>query len=143
MNAQEVRQQMNVPPQLQQAYDKVVAAGMQLMFGKQTREQVQQILAQEGKPEKKLAESILGLMLIMFKESNQSMPPEVMIPAGLELMAHAVDFLQKSGEEVGDEVFAEAAAEFIEQMLKKFGSSIDEVLKMASQFEKSGEEVPQ
>lgn len=137
MSPQEVRKGLHIPPNMQQAYDKVVAAGMQIMFDEKTRDRVMAEIQRPGDWSEKLGRSIAGLMMLMVQKSNNTIPPMVIIPAGMELMAHAVDFLNQAGEQVPDTEFAEGAALMIETLLKQFGVDPDKVMQMVSQFDKT------
>ena len=97
IDPKQVRAEMKLPPELQNAYDKVVVAGMKMMFSKETQGDMLKVLEQEGPMYQKLGEGVATLMLTMFMQSNQTMPPQVIIPAGIELLVQAADFIRKSG----------------------------------------------
>jgi hypothetical protein len=117
---QAVRAGMQMPPELQEPYQRVVTAGMKVMFDPKSRNQVMALLQQEGPLAQKLGQAIAGLLLMMFEQSNKTMPPQVMIPAGVELLSHAVDLLAKAGQQVSPQEIAAATEIFITTMLKKF-----------------------
>jgi hypothetical protein len=86
-----------LPPQLQEAYQRVVLAGMKMMFSPQTHQQMMQHLEQgQGTPAQNLGQGMAGLIMIMYQKSNGTMPPQVMIPAATYLLSEAVDFLDKT-----------------------------------------------
>ena len=69
----------------------------------------------------KLGQGIASLMAMLFQESQKSIPPQLMVPAGMVLMAHAAEFLTKSGQSVAPEEFGAAQQIMIEAILKAFG----------------------
>ena len=92
-----IQQNIKMPPELQEAYERVVIAGMKVMFSKETHRIMLKEMQQPGPVAERLGRGIAGLMLLLVKESNNTMPPQVIIPAGLELMMQAVDFMRKTG----------------------------------------------
>lgn len=127
---------IKMPPELQDAYDRVVLAGMKMMFDKQSHGAMLRSLQGQGTMAEKLGKGIAGLMLIMVKESNSTMPPSVIIPAGIALMMQAVDFMKKTGlaeptnQEVGDGMEI-----MITTLMEKFGASPDKLQAALSQFD--------
>lgn len=124
---QNVRAGMAIPPALRDAYLRVVTAGMKVMFDDQTHGQMLQVLKQPGPLEQKIGMGVAGLMILLFQQSNKTMPPQVIIPAGVELLAHAVDFLRQAGQQVPAQIVAEATSIMITTLLKKFGVDPDKL----------------
>lgn len=96
LNPAEIRSKMTVPPELKPAYDKIVAAGMRVMFSDKTNSLMMQQLKATPDIVKNIADGIAGLMGILFKNSNNKMPQQLIIPAALDLMMHAVDYIIKT-----------------------------------------------
>jgi hypothetical protein len=120
---QAVRAKMTLPPQLRQAYDKVVLAGMKVMFDPSTHQQAMGMLQGEGPIDTRLAKAVAVLMGTLIKQSNNTMPPAVIIPAGIELIAAAGDFLKKGGQEpVTDDDIAGAMAEYVTIIMEQAGA---------------------
>ena len=122
LNPQAVRENMQVPPELEEALDRIIVAGKRVMFSDETAGMVEQALAGEGPIEDKLAEAITGLMGLLWEQSNQTMPPMLIIPAGLVLLAEAVDFLTGAGEQVSTEQYGTAIERTVNQILGMFGA---------------------
>lgn len=130
-----IKQNMKIPPELQNAYDRVVLAGMKLMFSKESNNFVMKQVQSEGPIGPKLGESIAGLMLMMFMESNKTMPPQVIIPAGLELLAQAADFLRKSKlAQVSNKDFGDATEIMMTIIMQKFGVTPEKMQQLFAQF---------
>ena len=115
-------QSIKVPPELQEAYQKVVVAGMKVMFDEQTHEMALRAMQGDGPLEERLASAIASLMGTLVEQSNKTMPPQVIIPAGIELLVAAADFLKKSeAEPVTNEQIGEAISRFVEIVLEQSG----------------------
>lgn len=124
LDVQQVRAAMKLPPELQDPYERVVAAGGQFMFGDGTHKQALQALQQgQGPVSQRLGDAIAGLLLMLFEKSKGTMPPQVIIPAGIDLLTQAADFLQKSqAEPITPADVGEALARMITVVMEKFGA---------------------
>lgn len=107
---EKIQQSIQIPDQLKSAYEKIVAAGMTVMFSKESNKAaVDSIMKGEGPLAQRLGMGIAGLLGMMVKESNGTVPPQVLIPAGVELLVQAADFLRKSGmAEINNKVIGDA-----------------------------------
>lgn len=111
-----------VPPADKKMYDKIVLAGMKVMFeDKQMHAQLLQGLQQS--PEvKTVVDGIIGILGILFQESRNTMPPGPMVLAGQSLMMEALDFMEEADMiEVTPDVLDEATQLYIETILPKIG----------------------
>lgn len=97
VDPQQVREQMQLPPELKEVYLRVVTAGMKLMFSKETQAQTLKVLDQEGTMSQKLGEGVALVLMTLFLESNKTIPPQVILPAGIELVVQAADFVKQAG----------------------------------------------
>jgi hypothetical protein len=113
----------DMPKEFQEAFARVVKAGMKVIFSKETHEDIIQLLNQnEGDISETLGNQIASLMALLYKKSNQTMPGEVIVPAGTYLLAHAAEFLEKvTGEEIGPEIIASAMQTMIDALMAGFG----------------------
>lgn len=103
--------------------DRVLDAGMKILFGKDTHEQIfNSIRPGDDVPiEDELGAAATNMMLILFEKSGNSMPGEVVIPAGVILLARSVDYINEAGiEAVGDEQFGAAIEMFTDNIQNKF-----------------------
>lgn len=133
LTPESARAQMKLPDDLRQVYERVVDGGLKLMFSEQTREQTLQFMQGEGDPAEKMGEGVAAVMATLFKQSNSTMPPQVIIPAGVELLLHAVDVVKKSGGEWNQDDTAESMANMVEAVFRQFGTSLDQVGGMMQQ----------
>lgn len=127
-----IRSRFHIPPSMQDAYQRIVLAGMKVMFDPQTHKLMLDALDGPGDMPDKLGKGIASLMGLLWQQSNRTMPPQLMIPAGLELLAHAVDFLNKSGQQVSNQDFGDATQVFIQTMLEMFHLDPEKVAMLGS-----------
>lgn len=141
LTKESVEENIKMPPELQEAYERVVIAGMKVMFSKESHKFMLKELQREGPMDQRLGKGIAGLMLLLVKESNNTIPPEVIIPAGMKLMMEAVDFMRETG--LGQPTNAEIGGGMqimISTILEKFGIAPDKMEQMLNQY--SDENIP-
>jgi hypothetical protein len=130
-----IKENTKMPPNLQNAYDRVVLAGMKIMFSEKTNQMVMKQMQGQGPVSERLGIGIAGLLATLFKESNKTMPPAVIIPAGVYLLAQAADFLKKSRiENIDDKAIGDAMQIFVETTIKMFGGDSDKVYGILNGF---------
>ena len=115
-----IREQMN--PQQIQDMDRVLDYGMEMIFGKETASKLFDSIRPEDEIpiEDELGSAAVNMMLIMVKKSGNSMPGEVVIPAGTILLATSVDYINESGiAQVSDEQFGSALEMFVDVIQEK------------------------
>lgn len=123
-----------VSPKDKAAYDRIVLAGMKVMFSKETHGQLVQGLKESPEPLKTAVEGIIGILGILFKESRNTMPVGPMILAGQSLLMEGLDFMEQGGMiEVTPDVLAEATQIYIETLLPKIGMSPEKMQAIMAQ----------
>lgn len=134
---QSVQQGIEMPPELQEAYERVVLAGMKVMFSEQTHKLMLDELQRQGPVAERLGKGIAGLMLMLFKESNGTMPPQVMIPAGMDLLVQAADFINQAKlETVTNQNIGDASEVMIGVLMDKFGVPQGKFMEMVGSFDR-------
>ena len=83
-----------------------------------------------------------GLMGLLWHESRQSLPPELLIPAGMCLVAVAADFLRKGGMEVTDEDVAGGIEALVTALLQAGGVDPEKVAQIGERGGKSDGTMP-
>jgi hypothetical protein len=126
---------LHLNPQQKQQLQRVVAAGMKVMFDQQSHQLMLDALQQPGPMPDKIGKGIAGLMGMLLNESKNSIPPELIVPAGLVLLAHAVDFLNQAGTPVSDEDFGGAVDVFVHTVMDAYGLDSDKVAAIAGDAE--------
>jgi hypothetical protein len=141
LDTEAIKENIKMPPELQEAYERVVIAGMKVMFSKESHKLMLDELQKEGPMGQKLGVGIAGLMLLLVKESNGSIPPEVIIPAGINLLTRAADFIRKTKiEKITNGDIGDAMEVFMSTILEKFGVSPEQMTQMLNQY--SDENIP-
>jgi len=122
LTAEQVSSQIKMPAELQEPYERVVLAGMKLLFSKETNKAVVGVLQnQDGDLAQRLGKSIAGLLAELYRKSNQTMPPQVIIPAGVELLMQAADFIRKSKiEPINNKIIGDAMDTMVTTVLQMF-----------------------
>lgn len=136
------RSRMSVPQELKKQYEVAVRAGLRLMFDDGMREETLQYMDGSDEMPKKIAQGIAAVVEFIASESNGTFPGELVIPVGVELIAHAVDVAKKAGVLVDDGDVAEGMAAFIEEILKKAGATPEQMQQMLTGMD-SGEPTPE
>ena len=138
ISAKAVTDSIKMPPELQEAYDRVVIAGMKVMFSDESHKMMLQFMDEEGPADEKLGKGIAGLMLILFKESNETIPPQVIIPAGVQLLIKAAEFAKQSGMgEISNKDVAGGIELMIAIIMEKFGVDPSQFKQMLDQFDET------
>lgn len=136
LTVESVRKNIKMPAELQEAYERVVLAGMKVLFSKESNQLIMKEIEQPGPVPKRLGEGVAGLMMLLFKESNQTIPPQVIIPAGTELLMQVVDFVKKAGlMEVSDQDIGAGMELMIAAVLKQFGVKPEQIQQMINQYD--------
>jgi hypothetical protein len=144
LQAVEQAVQTKVPPELNSAFQRIVAAGEKVMYAPETRHLLQSQLSQKGAPADLAGQGVAKLMGLLFKESKGTMPMKAAIPAAQVLLCEALDFMEKAGlVQVGDDLIAEATKDMMAYLLQIFGfkkAQIDQYMHagMASQGSTDG-----
>ena len=132
-----IKQNIKLPANLQEAYDRIVLAGKKIIFNKDTNKLVLDAIKGEGSLGVRLGKGISTLMLLLYRESQETMPPSLIVPAGVCLLGEAADFLRKGKiEPINNNVIAEAIQVFIEATIQAFGGDTNKMYALFDQFEK-------
>lgn len=114
------------------AYDRVLTAGMKMMYSADNSQMMQEIIMDETIPiANKLGEGIANLLVMMDNQGNGSIPKEVLVPVGVALMFEAADYLFEVGIEFTENDLGDALELLIRSILVGYGidpSKIDNVI---------------
>lgn len=113
----------SMPKEFQEAFARVVKAGMKVIFSEETHEDIIQLLSKsEGDIGEMLGGQIANLMAMLYQKSNNTIPGEVIVPAGTYLLAQAAEFLETvTEEEMAPELIAQAMQTMIDSLMRGFG----------------------
>ena len=130
---QMLEKQMHVNPDQKQQIQRIVVAGMKVMFSPQTHGLMQQVLQSQQPLPQKIGQGVAGLIGLLMKESPGSIPPNLVIPVGVILCAHVADFLRQAGQACPDSVLAQGISIFKNTILQAAGVDPGKVNAMAQQ----------
>lgn len=95
------RTEESVPPELQDGYDAIVNAGLDLLFNKKTHRYMEEFLADFTKRNPQhhallLAQGIMKLFSVIHQQSQGKMQVEVGSLAAITLLCYVLDFMEKT-----------------------------------------------
>lgn len=104
------------------AYERVVTAGMKMMYAPENAEMIQGLILNDEIPvANKLGEGIANLLIMMDNQGNGTIPKEILIPVGVTLMFEAADYLYEVGIEVTEEDLGKGLEIMIEDVFVGYG----------------------
>jgi len=119
-------------PKQADAYDRVTAAGMKMMYAPDNAEMIQGLIMDEQVPvANKLGEGIANLLVMMDNQGNGSIPKEILVPVGVTLMFEAADYLFEVGVEYTEDDLGKALELMINGIFVGYGidpAQIDKVV---------------
>ena len=142
INPESFRSKMTIPPELQKMHTQAVKAGLRLMFDEGMREETLAYMDGSQTMPQKIGEGISSVVQMIAKTGNGTFPGELVIPVGVELIAHVVDVGRKAGMDVSDADVAEGMSAFIEAILKSSGATPEQMQEMLGGMD-SGESAPE
>ena len=122
-----MREKMKLPPNMQQPYERVVLAAKKIMYSEQMKPQMMELLKGPGTVGSKIGQGVVALMALLVSHSNNTIPPQLILPAATELVAEAGDFLRKVGMKVTDHDLAEGMAYMVGEILGRAGVTPDKI----------------
>lgn len=130
-----IKDKIDVPPDLKAAFQRVIAAGLKVMYSEETHQDVMNMLPKDGSPAENLGHGIANLVNMLWQQSNKTLPPQLFIPAGTYLLTDAAEFLQQSGDSnVTDADVGEALLVMITDIFKMAGANADQAMQLLDQM---------
>ena len=128
--AREAQQQIeaHIPPQFRAPVERLVLAGMKVMFSPQTHELAMRQVQEAEDPAAGAAVGVAALMSQLTSRVKGELPPPAIVPAALILLMEALAFLAEGGQvELTDEVVADATQDLAGYLMQKLGLTPDKV----------------
>lgn len=122
-------------------YKRVVFAGMKIMFDKKTHANMQLVQNPESRkdPVNTIASGIAGLMQLLYIQSKKTLPPEVVVMAGMTLMFKAMDFAERGLQiPINKDIINSTTKRIIELLFTKLGVSEQQ---LQAQIEKGRQQI--
>jgi len=104
------------------AYDRVLTAGMKMLYSPQTADVLHKLIFDEKIPlPNKLGEGVANLLVMMDNQGNGTIPKEVLVPVGVALLFEATDYLFECGINATDDDLGEALELMINGIFVGYG----------------------
>jgi len=91
----QIRAKIKIPANLKDAYKRIVSAGLKIMFDAKTHKMVLDTINAGGDLGKNIGEGAAGLVFLIYKQAKNP-PPQLMIPAGMEFVLQAFEYIEKT-----------------------------------------------
>lgn len=132
----EAKVEQTVPPDQQSAYQRIVVAGMKVLYSKQTHDAIIVGLKDSKEPLVDAAKGAVGLVMTLYRESKGTMPVKAMIPASMTLLLQALDYLDSTGIlAIGKPEIETATRAFMDTLMPQLGMTPDRTKQMLGQFQ--------
>lgn len=142
ISAASFKSKMQIPQEMQSSYDKAVKVGLAMLFAPETVEQTIDYIGDGTDAPKKIAEGVAGVMGMIVQQSNGTLPGQIIVPVGVELIGHVVEAARKGGIQISDADVAEGVAQFIQAVLQQAGATPEQMQQMMGGMD-SGQATPQ
>jgi hypothetical protein len=114
-----------LPPELKDSVERIVVAGLKLLYDPSTHPQVQRIydaIAQGGFQPTAIATGMVNLLGMIQKSSGGKMSVPAAYPAGVILLTYILDDLEKmKGLKVSDQLVKDIGKQMMQMFVKAFG----------------------
>ncbi len=115
----------------QDAYTRILTAGLKFAFDKKAHGTIIEGLDKSKDPVHDVAVGTVGLLLIMNKEAKGTMPVPPMIPAGMMLVLHGLDYIEQTRHvKIGNAEIDTATKLFIQTISPKIGLTPEKMKEM-------------
>ncbi len=121
ITADMVMAKLHLQPQQRAQLERIVLAGMKVMFDAKTHAMAMDALQGPGLLSDRLGKAVAGLLGLLMRESSNSLPPNLLIPAGMVLVVKAAEFLRQTGQDVTDQDIGQAIGTMTTVLLQASG----------------------
>lgn len=120
-------------PQLKDAYQRVVMAGMKALYSPQTRKTLMEGLSRKGDPAIIVAQEVAGLVKMLDGKANMKIPKEVIIPAAVTLMLDLFKFMEEAGKLKPDEEMVKRGMAVLTEILFREYQQMESMMQQGQQ----------
>lgn len=130
-----------VKPADQEAFQRIVLAGMKVMFSPSTHGMMVKTLQSGASPVQAVASGVASLLGILYRESKNKAPIGTLLMAAPIFMAHALEYMEKtSGLDVTPDLIAETTEATMQLCLQKFGISKEHLMRATQQASQASQD---
>jgi hypothetical protein len=120
-----------IPPNLRVAVQKIVMAGLKIMYDPQTHFMMVHTIKTNADPSEAAGMGVTQLITIMYKQSKGTMPIDAIPLAAVLLVCDALDFMEKAGVcKVTPDILARATQTVIAYLMQKVGMTPQKMVQM-------------
>lgn len=147
INADQI--QSGIKDQLDEKQNKalirILDAGNKLLFGKETHYDVMEGLTDNDDTQlaDELGKGGIAIANLLFQKSGGTMPQELIIPAGVILMARVAEFLNQIGHKINDDIFHNAVVMFDSGLKQSVDPKYKDMVDQAMSDSGAQEQTPQ
>lgn len=110
------------------AYNRILQAGTKVIYDKATFTELSKAIRQAQDPVTEIAEGMIGILGILYKQSRKTMPIPAMVMAGMSLLLDALDFAEQAGlVKIDKAQLNKATTHYLNSLLPKFGLTPDKI----------------
>jgi hypothetical protein len=133
-----------LPPKYRVAVQRIVLAGMKVMFSPETHQLMLQAIRSDTDPAHAVGMGVTQLLTLLFKESKGSMPIPAIVPGGVLLCCEALDFMEKAGMvKVTPQIIDDTVQTVTAYLMQKLGYTPDQMARIAQGGAQGGAPAPQ
>jgi len=130
-----------IPPELQDTVQRIVAAGMKIMYSPDMRDDIKKAVQSPDPTPKVMTDNVVGLLLTLDQKAGQSgLPGPALMPAAVELLGEAGTVLVQAGRPVSQDDFKAAIQLTFVLMSKKMGMKDGDIMNTAKSALPPGEQ---
>lgn len=115
-----------VTPEMQQIFERVVLAGMSVLYSEKTHAGIVNML-RSGDPAEAIANVVTTVMVQLDKKSNGQIPETVILPASADILADVVELAKRIGIQVDENVIGKAMQQVIMSLAEEYGVAPEDV----------------
>lgn len=118
----------NIPADTRVAVQRVVLAGMKVMFSPETHQLMLKSIQSDTDPAHAVGMGVTQLVTLLFKQSKNTIPLPALIPAAVLLCCEALDFMEKANMvKVTPVIMANASQTVTAYLFQKMGYTPDKI----------------
>jgi len=128
-----------VPVKFKNSFERIIAAGLKVMYSPQTHDEMIKVLNSPNDPAINVGDGVGKMMGLLWNEGKGTLPMQAFMPAAVVLLCEGMDFAEKTGKiQVTAQTLAAATKECMSVVLQQFGITPEKMQQMMAQQQKQG-----
>lgn len=135
--------QSKVPQELQAGFEKVIHAGLTIIYSPKLSQQLTARLAASTDPVREAGEGAARLISNLYQQSGKKLPVALVVPAAMVFAFEYLDLVAKAGKaEITPELIASATQAVADAVLPLMGITKDKLAQLIAQSKQGGAQAP-